>query len=183
MARANEMSRLGLVHVYTGKGKGKTSAAVGAGIRAVGQGLKVHMIQFLKGGKVLPASGELKVLENISGFTVEQFGPDHFVNPDALTKQDLEIIQKGLNRASKILAGGDYDLVILDEMSVVLSFNMAQIEVVLDMLRGRAEGTEVIITGRDAPRRLIEYADLVSNIQEVKHPFNKGIQARRGIEY
>jgi cob(I)alamin adenosyltransferase len=68
-------------------------------------------------------------------------------------------------------------------MNVVLSFNMAQIEVVLDMLRGRAEGTEVIITGRGAPRRLIEYADLVSNIQEVKHPFNKGIRARRGIEY
>lgn len=177
------MSKLGLVHIYTGKGKGKTTAAVGAGIRAVGQGLKVHMIQFLKGGKGLGASGEIKVLESISGFTVEQFGPDHFVNPEALTKEDREIIQKGLNQASKMLACGDYDLVILDEMNVVLSFHMAEIGRVLDMLRERADGTEVIITGRGVPRELIEYADLVSQIQEVKHPFNRGIKARKGIEY
>jgi cob(I)alamin adenosyltransferase len=177
------MSRLGLVHIYTGKGKGKTTSAVGAGIRAVGQGLSVYMIQFLKGGKNLPPSGEIRVLRNISGFRLEQFGMDHFVNPKKVSDEDREIVQEGLNKAREVLASGNYDLVILDELNVVIQFGMVELELVLDILRGRADGTEVIMTGRDAPEELVEYADLVSYIQEVKHPFDRGISARRGIEY
>jgi len=177
------MNELGLIQVYTGTGKGKTTAAIGAGIRAVGQGLRVHMIQFLKGGNNFPPYGEVLALEQIPQFTLEQFGPDHFVNQEAISDEDRDIIKRGLQRAREILSSGHYDLVILDEINVVLQFGMVELEAVLDLLDKRSDGTEVILTGRGASKGLIDHADLVSQIQEIKHPFTKGIKARIGIEY
>jgi len=177
------MNELGLIQVYTGTGKGKTTAAIGAGIRAVGQGLRVHMIQFLKGGDNFPPYGEVLALEQIPQFTLEQFGPDHFVNPHAISDDDREIVRRGLQRAREILHSGNYDIVILDEINVVLQFGIVELETVLDLLDRRANGTEVILTGRGASKELIDHADLVSQIQEIKHPFTKGIKARIGIEY
>lgn len=174
---------LGLVQVYTGNGKGKTTAAIGAGIRAVGQGLKVHMVQFLKGGENFPPSGEIRTLESIPGFTVEQFGPSHFIHPSSITDEDREIVNRGLDRARQVLASNDYDLVILDEINVVLQLGLAPLTEVLGCLQEKATGTEVILTGRGAPEQLIERADLVSQIKMVKHPFDQGIEARQGIEY
>ena len=177
------MNELGLIQIYTGSGKGKTTAAIGAGIRAVGHGLRVHMIQFLKGGKNFPPYGEVLALSQIPRFTLEQFGPDHFVNPEAISAEDRAIVERGLQQAGKVLASGNYDLVILDEINVVLQLGMVELEIVLDLLNKRSDGTEVILTGRGAPKELIDHADLVSQIQEIKHPFTKGIKARIGIEY
>jgi len=177
------MNELGLVQVYTGTGKGKTTAAIGAGIRAVGQGLRVHMIQFLKGGDNFPPYGEVRALAPISRFTLEQLGPPHFIRPDAISDEDREIVKRGLQRAEEVLASGSYDLVILDEINVVLHLGMATLQEVLDLLDRKATQTEVILTGRGAPEALLERADLVSRVDAVKHPFDKGIRARPGIEY
>jgi len=177
------MNELGLVQVYTGTGKGKTTAAIGAGIRAVGQGLRVYMIQFLKGGENFPPYGEVRALALIPQFTLEQYGPSHFIKPGAISDGDHKIIKRGLERAEEVLASGDYDLVILDEINVVLHLGMATLQEVLDLLDRKATQTEVILTGRGAPEALLERADLVSRIEAVKHPFDKGIQARPGIEY
>jgi|AntAceMinimDraft_17_1070374.scaffolds.fasta_scaffold00564_12 cob(I)alamin adenosyltransferase len=177
------MNERGLIQIYTGSGKGKTTAAIGAGIRAVGQGLRVHMIQFLKGGKNFPPYGEVLALGQIPRFTLEQFGPDHFVKPEAISDKDRAIVKRGLQQAGRVLASGNYDLVILDEINVVLKLGMVELEAVLDLLNKRSDGTEVILTGRGVPKGLIDHADLVSQIQEIKHPFTKGIRARIGIEY
>jgi len=177
------MNELGLVQIYTGTGKGKTTAAIGAGIRAVGQGLRVHMIQFLKGGDNFPPYGEVRALALIPRFTLEQFGPSHFIKPGAISDEDREIVKCGLERAKEVLASGNYDLVILDEINVVLHLGMATLQEILDLLDRKATQTEVILTGRGAPEALFEHADLVSRIDAVKHPFDKGIEARPGIEY
>ena len=177
------MNKLGSIQVYTGTGKGKTTAAIGAGIRAVGQGLRVHMIQFLKGGDNFPPYGEVRALALIPEFTMEQFGPDHFVNPKAITNEDREIVKRGLQQADRVLTSGDYDLVILDEINVVLQLDMVNLEEILRLLNNKAKGTEVILTGRGAPQGLLKRADLVSRIDAVKHPLNQGVHARPGIEY
>ena len=177
------MNELGLVQVYTGTGKGKTTAAIGAGIRAVGQGLRVHMIQFLKGGDNFPPYGEVRAIEQIPRFTLEQFGPSHFVEPGAISDEDREIVKRGLKRSGEVLASGNYDLVILDEINVVLQLGMAELEKILHLLDNKAKETEVILTGRGAPEALLERADLVSRVDAIKHPFDRGIKARPGIEY
>ena len=177
------MNELGLIQVYTGTGKGKTTAAIGAGIRAIGQGLRVHMIQFLKGGDNFPPYGEVRALALIPRFTLEQFGPSHFIKPGAISDEDREIVKCGLERAKEVLASGNYDLVILDEINVVLHLGMATLQEILDLLDRKATQTEVILTGRGAPEALLERVDLVSRIEAVKHPFEKGIEARPGIEY
>ncbi|MCK4394599.1 cob(I)yrinic acid a,c-diamide adenosyltransferase [Candidatus Bipolaricaulota bacterium] len=177
------MNEPGLIQVYTGNGKGKTTAAIGAGIRAVGQGLRVHMVQFLKGGDNFPPYGEVRAIEQIPRFTLEQFGPSHFVKPGAISDEDREIVKRGLKRSGEVLASGNYDLVILDEINVVLHLGMAALQEVLDLLDRKATQTEVILTGRGAPEALLERADLVSRIDAVKHPFDRGIKARPGIEY
>jgi len=177
------MNELGLVQVYTGTGKGKTTAAIGAGIRAVGHELRVHMIQFLKGGENFPPYGEVRALALIPQFTLEQYGPSHFIKPGAISDEDRKIVRRGLQRAGEVLASGDYDLVILDEINVILHLGMATLQEILDLLDRKTPQTEVILTGRGAPEALLERVDLVSRIEAVKHPFEKGIKARPGIEY
>lgn len=177
------MNELGLIQVYTGTGKGKTTAAIGAGIRAVGQELRVHMIQFLKGGESSPSYGEVRALALIPKFTLEQYGPPHFIKAGAISDEDRKIVRRGLQRAGGVLASGDYDLVILDEINVVLDLGMANLEDIVSMLKKKAPHSEVILTGRGAPRGLIDIADLVSCVNDVKHPFNAGISARQGVEY
>jgi len=177
------MNELGLIQVYTGTGEGKTTAAIGAGIRAVGQGLRVHMVQFLKGGDNFPPYGEVRAIEQIPRFTLEQFGPSHFIKPGAISDEDREIVKRGLKRSGEVLSSGNYDLVILDEINVVLQLGMAKLEEILHLLDSKAVGTEVILTGRGAPAALLKRADLVSRIKAVKHPYDKGIKARPGIEY
>ncbi|MCD6472950.1 cob(I)yrinic acid a,c-diamide adenosyltransferase [Candidatus Aerophobetes bacterium] len=177
------MSNLGLIYVYTGDGKGKTTAAIGTGIRAVGHGYKVYMIQFLKGGSGFPEYGEIRAIKAFKNFTIEQFGLPHFVLPGKTSDEDLMMISKALERAQEVTSSGKYDLVILDEINVAYKLGLLSLKDLLFLLNNKASHTELILTGRGAPPKLVERADLVSEILSIKHPYNSGIKARKGIEY
>ncbi len=184
--------KLGLVHVYTGDGKGKTTASLGLALRAIGNNLKVHMIQFLKSG----FTGELYSSKKL-GFTIEQFGVDslrekqkrlsgftdktgRFVFQPDIEEKDAAI--QALEHAKKIIESKEYDLVILDEINCALDKGLIPLEDVLGLIKNHGN-VELVLTGRDAPKELIEVADYVSVVNRVKHPWQKGIKARRGIEY
>jgi len=172
--------RLGLVHVYTGNGKGKTTAAFGLAMRAVGRGKKVLVIQFLKGRE----SGEVLASRRLAPeLEVRRFGTGRFVDPRNPGEENLAILRAGLEDAKRALASGKYDLVILDEINVAVHMGLIPEEEVLDALRSRAEGVEVVLTGRYAPESFIEEADYVTEFKEIKHPFRRGVQAREGVEF
>jgi len=169
----------GLLQVYTGNGKGKTTASLGLALRASGHGWKVIMVQFMKGR----AYGELKAVPNLPEFTIEQYGRDEFVdkkNPDPI---DIELARKGFDRAKEVLLSGGYDIVILDEINVALDFNLVGLEETLELINNRAQRTEVICTGRYAPQALLDIADLITEMREIRHPYQGGIPGRIGIEF
>jgi cob(I)alamin adenosyltransferase len=190
----------GYVQVYTGAGKGKTTAAIGLAVRALGAGKRVMMIQFMKS----PSYSEHKVLSDISSnFRLEAIGKPFFIAdessipPEELAKikdqvvifppgkppvEFIELAKSGVRMAKEAVAGGEYDVVILDELNVALHFGLiewAEAEAILD---ARAENTELIITGRNAPAALIARADLVTEMREIKHYYTQGVMARQGIE-
>jgi cob(I)alamin adenosyltransferase len=169
----------GLIHVYTGNGKGKTTAAIGLGVRAVGDGLKVLMIQFMKGRRY----SELDALQQIKNFTVAQFGRDEFVSKEKPEKIDRDLARKGLTYAKDIIEKGGYDLVILDEITVAVDFQLIPLKDVLDLLKNKPETLELVLTGRYASPEIIKHADLVSEILEIKHPYQKGVTSRKGIDW
>ena len=171
--------RNGLLQIYTGDGKGKTTASLGLAMRAAGHGWNIIMVQFMKGR----AYGELAASAHIPGFTIEQYGRDEFVNklnPDPI---DVELAQQGFARAKEVLSSGAYDLVILDEINVALDFALLPLDETLSVIEKRASGTEVICTGRYAPEALMNMADLITEMREVKHPYQQNIQSRIGIEF
>ncbi len=169
---------MGFVHVYTGNGKGKTTAAFGQALRAACAGMNVFIGQFIKGMKYT----ELDVERYIPNITIEQFGRDCFIkrNPD---KIDIELAQKGFEKVKNFILNGTYDLVILDELNVAIYYGLIPVSQVLELLEKRDKDVEIIITGRYAPNELLEYADLVTQMREVKHYYTKGIMARKGIEF
>ncbi len=166
----------GYIQLYTGNGKGKTTAALGLASRAAGAGLKVLFAQFLKKG---PYS-ELSSLERLD-ISVKQFGSGEFVM-DVPQQRDHALAVTGLEEVAEVLAGGEYDVVVLDEINNVLDKGLIQLEDLIAALKGRAEHTEVILTGRNAPEKLIALADLATEMREVKHYFTRGVTARDGIE-
>jgi len=170
---------LGLVQVYTGNGKGKTTASMGLGFRAAGGDLEVLMIQFLK-----PAEnyGEHVSAGKLDNFTMMPLGLDHMIGkvPRA---EDIRIAEETLSKAKELIYSGKYDLVILDEINVAMSWKLLDPQKVIDMLKGRPDNIEIVLTGRGAPEKIIEYADLVTEMRLIKHPFDKGIRARKGIEF
>jgi len=170
----------GLVQVYTGNGKGKSSAAFGLALRAIGRGLRVHIIQFIKGGFDY---GELYVVEKLPNLKLKAFGRGRFVTEKPPEKIDVDLAEQALALAEKVVNSGEYDVVILDEINVALNLKLIKIEKVLELLRCKPEHVELVLTGRCAPSEIIEKADLVTEMKEVKHPFNQGYQARKGIEY
>ena len=170
---------LGLVEVLTGKGAGKTTSALGHALRAIGHGLKVGMIQFMKKDS---RYGEIRAIKKyLPRFDVWQFGKKEFVVKPA--KIDYELAKKGLAKAQEIIQSRKYDLVILDEINVALWFKLLDLDQVIEMIKSRPKGIEIVLTGRYAPKKIIDLADSVSEIREVKHYFKKGIKARKGIEY
>jgi len=169
----------GLIHIYTGNGKGKTTAAIGVGIRAIGDGLKVHMIQFMKGRRY----SEIDALENIPNFTVVQYGRDEFVSKKNPDKIDIDLAKKGFEHAKKIVKSGEYDVVILDEINVAVDFNLIPLEDILHLIEEKPEKVELILTGRYAHPDVVKLADLVSEILEIKHPYQEGVQSRKGIDW
>ena len=184
--------KLGLIHVITGDGKGKTTSSLGLALRAVGNNLRVHIVQFLKSG----FTGELYSAKKL-GFEVEQFGVDaikerqekleqfkdktgRFIfQPDDMEK---DAARQGWEYAKKAILSGDFDMIIMDEINCVLEKNLIPIEDVLEVIRNHGK-VELVFTGRDAPKDLIEAADYVNVIHGIKHPWQKGIVARKGIEY
>ena len=168
----------GYIHVYTGNGKGKTTAALGLAIRAVGAGLKVYIAQFLKHGDY----SEIKGLDRFSDtITVEQFGCGRFIKGRP-SKEDVAAARQGLKKVKTILAAGKYSVVILDEANVAVSLNLFSENELLEILDHRPDNVEIIITGRGAASGIIEAADLVTEMKEIKHYFKKGVKARIGIE-
>ena len=168
----------GYIHVYTGNGKGKTTAALGLAIRAVGAGLKVYIAQFLKHGDY----SEIKGLDRFSDtITVEQFGCGRFIKGRP-SKEDVAAARQGLKKVKTILAAGKYSVVILDEANVAVSLNLFSENELLEILDHRPDNVEIIITGRGAGPGIIEAADLVTEMKEIKHYFKKGVKARIGIE-
>lgn len=168
----------GYIHVYTGNGKGKTTAALGLSLRAACAGRKVFFGQFIKG---LPYS-ELKCTEILDNFEIEQFGRWCFIDK-APEEEDVAAAVKGLERLGEVLGSGQYDIVVMDELNVALYFKLFSVEEALAAITGRAENVEVVITGRYAPEEIINIADLVTEMKEVKHYYNEGVQAREGIEF
>lgn len=167
----------GYIQVYTGNGKGKTTAALGLSLRAVCAGKRVFFGQFVKGMNY----SELKVPEYLPNVTLEQFGKNYFINNNA-NEEDIVSARKGLKKAAEVIKSGDYDLVVLDEINIAVYYNLFSIDEVIDMLNHKSEEVEVILTGRYAEDKLIDMADLVTEMKEVKHYYKKGVTARKGIE-
>lgn len=181
------MKRRGLVQVYTGDGKGKTSAAMGAVLRAVGQGLRVCIIQFLKGGA---PSGEVKALAALKeSVEIHRFGrkPEEgqdfaWVDAEKPLSEDLREAKAALQHSYEAINSGRYDLVVLDEVNLASAWGLVEEEEVLRLVAARPDHVEVILTGRAAPKCLIACAGLVTDMVCVKHPFEEGAEARKGVE-
>lgn len=173
-------SELGLVQVYTGEGKGKTTAALGLALRAWGHGLRVCIIQFMKVGEDY---GEVIALRRIEGIDVYQFGSDRLVFEGEQTPEDISLAERGLKLAEEVLRSNEYDVLILDEVNVALYFGLLKVKDVLELIRGRKNGTELILTGRNSPKEILDVADLVTVMKAEKHPYDAGVIARKGIEF
>lgn len=170
-----------MIRVYTGDGQGKTTAALGLGLRAHGMGLKVYIVQFLKGGR--GCCGECEAVKRIPDFDIIRFGRAGFVEKGKTTREDKNLAQQGLEQAKKIVASGKYDVVILDEINVALDFKLIGLEDVLNLIKATPKKIELVLTGRTAHPEVVKVAHLVTEMKEIKHYYKKGVKARRGIEY
>lgn len=165
--------------LFTGDGKGKTTAAVGAAVRAAGHGATVLIIQFMKGRLY----GELAAVEKIDNLTIEQYGRDEFVDPKDPERIDVELAEKGWARALEAAASDPPSLLVLDEINIAVSFGLIPLETVVRFVDDRPDGMDLIMTGRYAAQELIDSADTVTEMKEIKHHYNAGVQMRKGIEY
>jgi cob(I)alamin adenosyltransferase len=169
----------GTVQLYTGDGKGKTTASMGAALRAAGHGKRVLVIQFMKGRLY----GELAAVERIVGFSIEQYGRDEFVDPKKPEQVDIDLARKGWERALEASKDEELELLVLDEINVAVSFGLIELSEVVEFVKCKPDRLELILTGRYAPDELIELADTVTEMREVKHHYQKGVKARKGVEY
>jgi cob(I)alamin adenosyltransferase len=167
-----------LIQVYTGNGKGKTTAALGLAIRAAGAGFNVYIGQFVKGR----IYSELIALKSIRNIQLEQFGRRCFIRskPD---KEDIKLAVEGLKRVKKLILSGKHRLVILDEINIAIKFKLFTAKEVVAILEKAPKSMEIILTGRYACPKILKIADLISEIKERRHYYNKGVMARRGIEF
>lgn len=170
----------GLIQVYTGNGKGKTSAAFGLALRALGRGLKVYVIQFIKGGFDY---GELYSIKRLPNLKLKAFGRGKFVIEKPPREEDVKSAKAALRLAEKIIRDGNYDVVILDEINIALNLELIKVEDVVKLAKEKPSHVELVLTGRQAPPEIIEAADLVTEMKNVKHPFKKGVPQRKGIEF
>ena len=175
------MARKGLVIVHTGNGKGKTTAALGLALRAVGQGLKVAMVQFIKGSWKY---GELRAPEFLPGFEIHPMGRGFIdrASPEP-NPEDVAMAQDTFRAVREKVLSGAYDMVILDEVNYAVSYGLLAKEEVLQLLRDKPERVHLVLTGRNAPQEFIDAADLVTEMREIKHPKQKGVSAQKGVEF
>jgi cob(I)alamin adenosyltransferase len=172
--------RKGLVEVFTGDGKGKTSAALGVVLRALGHGFHVCIIHFMKGN--FPY-GEQKMLAQFSNVTLAVFGRTSFVDPNNPEEEDRKEAKRALDAGREAMLSGKYDLVVLDEVNVASAWGLVGLDEVIRLIKDKPEHVELILTGRYADRKLIELADLATEMLMIKHPFDKGVEARAGLDY
>ena len=177
--KSNPLGR-GYVQVYTGNCKGKTTAALGLAFRSAGHGLKTYIGQLMKGQPY----GELEAAKMMQPYiTIEQYGKPgwvHVQNPPR--EDDIQMAQEGLRRAKRAMLSGEYDIVVFDEINTAYYFHLVSLEDMLEIIASKPDGVEVIFTGRYAPPELVAAADLVTEMVEVKHYYQRGVQARDGIE-
>ncbi len=179
MSGQNSKLQKGCVQVYTGNGKGKTTAALGLSLRALGRGLKVCFFQFIKGGGPY---GEQMLSEQLGdGFTIIQTGKPGWVNTKDIT-EDRHLAQQALEQARQLLVSGRYDLFVCDEINGAVGFGLIDVEQVLELMAVKPSNVELVLTGRNADERVIEAADLVTEMREIKHYYKAGVGAREGIE-
>ena len=175
----------GYIQVYTGDGKGKTTASLGLAMRALGRNWKVLIIMFTKGGDNY---GELTSFTNLSpkmskNLKIEQAGLDRIIYSDNKNNDDVRAIQEGFEKAKNAIINNEYNLIILDELNIAIDLNIIDVDEVVKVLKNKPNDMEVVLTGRNAHEKIIELADLVSKIEPVKHYWDKGVIAREGIEY
>ncbi len=174
--------RKGYVVVLTGDGKGKTTSALGMAVRAIGQGLKVVMLQFLKGSWKY---GELETAKRLApDLTLRQLGGEFIrIDPEHPDQHDVETARKAWDIARETLLSGEYDMVILDEINGTIAYGLLPVDEVVAALKARPPALHVVLTGRLADPKIVEMADLVTEMTEIKHPWRSGLNARKGIEF
>jgi cob(I)alamin adenosyltransferase len=169
----------GYVQVYTGNGKGKTTAALGLALRAAGAGLRVYIGQFMKGLHY----SELEAAKKLAPFlAIEQYGHPEFCVPGKVSEEDYQLARVGMDKLKAALHSGDFDVVVMDEICTALHFGLIEAEEVLGVMRTKPENVELVLTGRYAPDAILAAADLVTEMREVKHYYQKDVPARKGIE-
>ena len=170
----------GLVQVFTGDGKGKTSAALGTVLRALGHGLRVYIAFFMKGDYPY---GERNILSKLPNVNMASFGSREFINPADVKPAAVEQARQGLAAAREAILSGDYDLVVLDEINLAVAWKLIELDEVMRLISDKPQNVELVLTGRKADTELIKIADLVTECLKIKHPYEKGVESRRGIEY
>jgi cob(I)alamin adenosyltransferase len=168
-----------MIHLYTGDGKGKTTAALGLALRAAGAGWRVFIGQFVKG---MPYSEIELIRQRIPEISIQQYGRGCFIY-DHPTAEDMEAARAGLSDIGAKIAGGAYQLVVLDEVCIALHYSLFRLDELVKVLNGRPPEVEIVLTGRKAPPELVNIADLVTDMREIKHYYARGVKARKGIEY
>jgi cob(I)alamin adenosyltransferase len=189
---------LGLIHVYTGDGKGKTTAALGLALRAAGHGMRTYIGQFMKGqdygelesAKMLvTAENNGTDLSHLSLLTIERFGKPTFIHISAdgtqstATEQDVRMAQEGLAAVRQAMLSNAYDIVVMDEINVALYFRLLAVQDVLKVIDEKPQEVELVLTGRRVPQEILDRADYVTEMRQIKHPYERGIQARKGVEF
>jgi cob(I)alamin adenosyltransferase len=170
----------GLVQVYTGNGKGKTTAALGLALRAVGHGMKVLVVQFMKGNVQY---GELESAKKLSpNLTIKQVGREKFISKPNPDPKDLQLAQEGFSIAKNAIQNKEYDIVILDEINLAIDYGLIPVNDLLQIIDSKPDSVELILTGRNVNRQILQRADLVTEMVDRKHYYDKGVPAREGIE-
>ncbi len=176
----NSSEGRGLVHVYTGSGKGKTTAALGLALRACGHGWRVRMICYMKGD---PNYGEVLISKTILNFELIQSGLPTFVKKGEPLEEDIRLAREGLDLAIRTIREDKIHLLILDEINVAVDYGLLSLEEVVELIEGKPKAMELVLTGRYAHPEIVKMADLVSEMLEIKHPYQQGIQGREGVDY
>jgi len=176
----SEPLRRGLVQIFTGDGKGKTSAALGVVLRALGHGLRAFIVFFMKGDYPY---GEFGILPELPNVDVASFGFRYFTDPANIKPEEIEQAKQALSTAREAMLSGNYDLVVLDEVNVAAAWKLVELDEVARLISDKPRSVELILTGRYADTKLIKSADLVTKMVKIKHPYDKGVPARKGIEY
>lgn len=178
--RATDPLKRGLVYIFTGDGKGKTSAAMGVVLRALGHGMRVHITYFMKGDYPY---GERAILSKLPNVTMASFGSTEFIYPANIKPEDIQQAKRALATAREAMLSGNYDLVVLDEVNIAVAFKLIELDEVIRFIEDKPRNVELILTGRQADTKLVQLADTVTEMLKIKHPYDEGVQARKGIDY